>query len=47
MQEIVYHANYQNEDSYWWFVARNNIVLEIFANDIIVLVGFIIFEILL
>lgn len=26
MQEIVYHTQFIQEDSYWWFVARNNIV---------------------
>ena len=26
MQEIVYHTNYELEDSYWWFLARNVIV---------------------
>jgi SAM-dependent methyltransferase len=29
MEEIVYHTNYQLEDTYWWFVARNKIVLDI------------------
>lgn len=26
MQEIVYHTNFEIESSYWWFVARNQIV---------------------
>jgi 2-polyprenyl-3-methyl-5-hydroxy-6-metoxy-1,4-benzoquinol methylase len=26
MEEIVYHTNYKLEQSYWWFVARNNII---------------------
>lgn len=26
MEEIVYHTNYKLENSYWWFLARNNIV---------------------
>lgn len=26
MQEIVYHSQYQAENSYWWFVARNKIL---------------------
>jgi SAM-dependent methyltransferase len=26
MQEIVYHTNYQHENSYWWFLARNEIL---------------------
>lgn len=26
MQEIVYHKNFELEESYWWFVARNEIV---------------------
>lgn len=34
MQEIVYHTNYQNEDSYWWFTARNIIISKI-INKII------------
>jgi SAM-dependent methyltransferase len=29
MQEIVYHTNYELEDSYWWFVARNFIIKEL------------------
>lgn len=29
MQEIVYHTNYKLEDSYWWFVARNQIVKKV------------------
>jgi SAM-dependent methyltransferase len=28
MEEIVYHTNYKLEDTYWWFVARNKIVLD-------------------
>ncbi|MBM2816575.1 MAG: 2-polyprenyl-3-methyl-5-hydroxy-6-metoxy-1,4-benzoquinol methylase [Ignavibacteria bacterium] len=26
MEEIVYHTNYELEDNYWWFVARNEIL---------------------
>jgi len=26
MKEIVYHTNYQLEDSYWWFLARREII---------------------
>ena len=26
MQEIVYHTNYELEDSYWWFQARQVII---------------------
>lgn len=26
MQEIVYHTNYKLENTYWWFIARNDIV---------------------
>ncbi|MCX7880561.1 MAG: class I SAM-dependent methyltransferase [Ignavibacteria bacterium] len=29
MQEEVYRINYEIEDSYWWFVARNKIILEL------------------
>jgi SAM-dependent methyltransferase len=29
MQEIVYHTNYKLEESYWWFVARNMIILSL------------------
>src|SRR5512133_1817218 len=29
MQEIVYHTNYELEDKYWWFVARNLIIKEL------------------
>lgn len=29
MQEIVYHTNYQLEDTYWWFIARNKIIEKI------------------
>ncbi len=32
MQEIVYHTNYELEDTYWWFVARNRIVKSIIEN---------------
>lgn len=32
MQEIVYHTNYKLESSYWWFVARNNIVKSLIMN---------------
>jgi SAM-dependent methyltransferase len=26
MQEIVYHSQYQAENTYWWFIARNRIL---------------------
>jgi SAM-dependent methyltransferase len=29
MQEIVYHTQFVQEDKYWWFVARNQIVKEL------------------
>jgi SAM-dependent methyltransferase len=29
MDESVYHKNFEVEDSYWWFVARNNIIKKI------------------
>lgn len=29
MQEIVYHTQFVQEDTYWWFVARNKIVKEL------------------
>jgi len=29
VEEIVYHTNYKLEDSYWWFIARNRIVMDI------------------
>ena len=29
MREVVYHTNYELEDSYWWFVARNYIIKEL------------------
>lgn len=32
MQEIVYHTNYELEGIYWWFVARNTIVLSVIEN---------------
>lgn len=32
MQEVVYHTNYKLENSYWWFVARNQIVKSIIEN---------------
>lgn len=32
MQEIVYHTNYKLENSYWWFIARNEIVKTIFKK---------------
>jgi len=32
MQEIVYHTNFELEDSYWWFVARNRIVKSMIEN---------------
>ncbi len=34
MQEIVYHTNYQNEDTYWWFTARNIIISKIIKKII-------------
>lgn len=34
MNEIVYHSNYQLEDTYWWFIGRNNIIIEL-INKII------------
>jgi ubiquinone/menaquinone biosynthesis C-methylase UbiE len=32
MQEIVYHTNYELEDTYWWFVARNKVIYNIVKN---------------
>lgn len=32
MQEIVYHSNFEYENKYWWFVARNQIVKDIFLK---------------
>ncbi|MFP4368161.1 MAG: class I SAM-dependent methyltransferase [Candidatus Kapaibacterium sp.] len=32
MQEIVYHTNYELEDNYWWFTARNRIVRSVFEK---------------
>lgn len=29
MREVVYHTNYELEDTYWWFVARNYIIKEL------------------
>jgi len=29
MQEIVYHSNFELEESYWWFTARNYIIREL------------------
>ncbi|MGB9702579.1 MAG: class I SAM-dependent methyltransferase [Candidatus Kapaibacteriota bacterium] len=29
MKEIVYHTNYELEESYWWFLARNRIILNV------------------
>ena len=29
MEEIVYHVNYRLEDTYWWFIARRQIVLKL------------------
>lgn len=29
MEEIVYHTNYKLENTYWWFIARNRIVMDI------------------
>lgn len=28
MREIVYHSNYKLENTYWWFLGRNKIILE-------------------
>ncbi len=32
MQEIVYHTNFELEDSYWWFVARNKIIKKVISD---------------
>lgn len=32
MEEIVYHTNYELENTYWWFLARNEIVLNAIKN---------------
>ena len=32
MEELVYHENYRLEDNYWWFVARNKILLKIIQS---------------
>ncbi len=32
MQEIVYHSNFELENKYWWFIARNQIVKDIFEK---------------
>lgn len=32
MQDIVYHKNYELEESYWWFVARNAIILDMLKS---------------
>lgn len=32
MQEIVYHSNFEIENNYWWFVARNSILQNIIKN---------------
>lgn len=32
MEEIVYHTNYELENTYWWFLARNEIVLNAIRN---------------
>lgn len=29
MKEIVYHSNYQLEDTYWWFLARREIITNV------------------
>lgn len=29
MQEIVYHKNYELENTYWWFVVRNQIIKKV------------------
>ncbi len=33
MQEIVYHTNFEIEDTYWWFVARNQIIYDFIQNQ--------------
>jgi len=32
MKEIVYHSNFKIENTYWWFLGRNNIILDIFGK---------------
>jgi SAM-dependent methyltransferase len=32
MNEIVYHSNFKLENTYWWFLGRNNIILEIMGK---------------
>lgn len=32
MQEIVYHSNFEIEEKYFWFIARNKIVNKIFSS---------------
>lgn len=32
MEEIVYHTNYKLENSYWWFIARNRIIFNLFKR---------------
>jgi len=32
MKEIVYHSNYILENTYWWFLGRNKIILDIFEK---------------
>jgi len=32
MQEVVYHSNFKIENEYFWFIARNKIVLELFKK---------------
>ena len=29
MQEVVYHSNFEIEESYFWFLARNEILTKI------------------
>jgi SAM-dependent methyltransferase len=29
MKEIVYHTNFELEESYWWFIARNRVILNV------------------
>lgn len=32
MKEIVYHSNYKLENTYWWFLGRNKIILDLFGK---------------
>lgn len=33
MQEVVYHSNYEIEETYFWFLARNEILKKIIKNN--------------